>query len=112
MSNNDFDSWFEETTFPIGSGNIDYAIEAWNEQQATIDKLTNERDALCKQLEHCEAVAYRHTLHMELDQKRVAFGTKPHPTDIFGHAGDDYDEEFHVTVEPLYTTQPAKAASN
>ena len=51
MSNNAFDSWFEGTTFPIGSSKIDYAIEAWNEQQATIDKLTTERDALRKQLE-------------------------------------------------------------
>ena len=80
--------------------------------QATIDRLIAERDALRKQLEQGEPVAYRHTLHMELDQKRVAFGTKPHPTDIFGHAGDDYDEEFHVTVEPLYTAPLAKPASN
>jgi len=66
--------------------------------------------ALKAQLGQGEPVAYRHTLHMELGQTQVGFGLKPHHTDIFGHAGDNYDPSYHVTVEPLYIApQPSKS---
>jgi len=48
-----------------------------------------------------EPVAYKHTLHMELDQEYVK--VTHNETNPFGVAGKDYDETYRYTAEPLYT---------
>lgn len=53
-----------------------------------------------------EAVAWLHTMHMELDQtdERLSF-TDSNP---WGEPGVNYSEEYEVTSEPLYTAARTK----
>ena len=55
-----------------------------------------------EQGERQEAVAYLHTLHMELDQSQSVVSQSPH--NPFGVRGENYDDAYSVTTEPLYTT--------
>ena len=52
-----------------------------------------------------EAVAWRHTMHMEGGQQR--FDVSPNSAQPFGVPGKDFDPSYHVTTEPLYTAPPA-----
>jgi hypothetical protein len=47
-----------------------------------------------------EPIAWRHTLHMELEQRAVQFsGSAEHD---FGVLGEDFDERYTIESEPLY----------
>lgn len=55
-----------------------------------------------------EAVAYRHTLHMDAGQSHsVVSESEHHP---FGVRGENFDDAYSVTTEPLYTHPAGQVA--
>lgn len=84
-------------------GGIEYIRAALATQRIAALEAENERlRATPAQEVRQEAVAWRHTLHMELDQKVVVVSESVHQP--FGVRGENFDDAYSVTIEPLYTT--------
>lgn len=67
--------------------------------------LVQERNSLCAQLKQGEAVAYRHTLHMEFGQVNVRLSPYVDPVHAFGKPDENYSSSYQITTEPLYTAK-------
>jgi hypothetical protein len=79
----------------------------WN---ACLDAIANARAASTSAnvAQGAEAVAWLHTMHMELDQtdEQLSFSAE----NPWGTPGLNYSEEYTVTSEPLFAAPPAQTA--
>lgn len=80
------------------------SLEEYVEAKWKIHDSTDLREAISAFLASLakdeEPVAYLHTMHRELGQKIVSVSVRPKPP--WGKRGEDYDQSYKVTTEPLF----------